>query len=418
MIRHLQGVLRHTLLRLSGPPDLARLDRVPDRIVWPLERDGVELSQRLLDLNAADPVHELGSLLGTRIWLVTGWQEARQVLSDPTSWSTDIRPYLGRRAADEVGGLGFTDPPDHTRLRRLLTPEFTRHRLRRVEESLQQIVATQLDAISERTDADGVVDLVETFAFPVPFLMICELLGLPDRDRETFRGLGQARFGVDEGGVGTFGAISSSREFLKEATARQRHEPGPGLIGQLIREHGSEITDLELAGLADGVFTGGMETSAGMLALGTGLLLQRRDLWQRLPDDAALVEPLVEELLRHLSVVQVAFPRFARSNVLVGERQVRVGDVVLVSLPAADHDAVFGTAPRELDPMRGGPAHLAFGHGLHRCVGAELGRLELRTAYPALARRFPKMQLSGDDPGYRARSLVFGVDRLPVRPNG
>src|SRR5699024_6529072 len=121
--------------------------------------------------------------------------------------------------------------------------------------------------------------------FPIPFLVICELLGLPDERRETFSRLATARFDVTGGGAGTIGAIGGSREFLLAEAARQRRDPGPGLIGQLIREHGDEINDFDLGGLADGVFTGGLETSASMLSLGTTVLLERRDLWQQLIDD-------------------------------------------------------------------------------------------------------------------------------------
>ena len=125
-----------------------------------------------------------------------------------------------------------------------------------------------------------------TFAFPIPFLVICDLLGLPDEKRETFSKLATARFDVTGGGMGTVGAIGGSREFLLAEAARQRKDPGPGLIGQIIREHGDDITDFELGGLADGVFTGGLETSASMLALGTAVLLENRELWNRLIADS------------------------------------------------------------------------------------------------------------------------------------
>lgn len=420
MKRQLQGLVRKTLLRLMPAQtiDLSRLDKVPDALGWPLARNGFDPQPRLAETRSEAPVHHLTALLGMNVWLVTGLDEGREVLMDPTAYSTDIRPYVGKRGASDgdIGGLGFTDPPDHTRLRKLITPEFTMHRLERIRPMVTRIVEQQLDEIAARARDEEVVDLVPTFAFPVPFLVICELLGLPDHDREIFRGLGSARFDVTEGGYGTLGAISDSREFLKEATRRQRAEPGPGLIGQILREHGDEISDYDLAGLADGVFTGGMETSAGMLAMGTAVLLGDRTTWERLRDDDESVNPVVEELLRYLSVVQVAFPRFAKQDMTVGGNRVHKGDVVLVSVPGVNRDPVFGDAPDAFDPTRPAHGHLAFGHGLHRCIGSELARMELRTSFPALVRRFPQMQLADSDLGFRHSSLVYGVERVPVIP--
>ena len=183
--------------------DLTRLDRVPDRLAWPLKRDGLDPVARLAGVREAEPVHLLTSFLGLRVWMVTGPAEARSVLANDRDFSNDIRPFVGARgAADsgDIGGLGFTDPPEHTRLRRLLTPQFTMRRLERLRPLVTDIVERQIDAL----EAQGpVVDLVSQFAFPVPFLVICELLGLPDEERETFRQLGSQRFDVTHGGQGS-----------------------------------------------------------------------------------------------------------------------------------------------------------------------------------------------------------------------
>jgi cytochrome P450 len=357
-------------------------------------------------------------MLGLEVWLVAGDAEAREVLSDTTSYSTDIRPYMGKSgsADGDIGGLGFTDPPDHTRLRRLLTPEFTMRRLERLRPGIEAIVNRQLDEIEATAVVEGTVDLVPTFGFPIPFLVICDLLGLPDEKRETFSKLATARFDVTGGGVGTVGAIGGSREFLLAETARQRTNPGPGLIGQIIREHGDEISDYDLGGLADGVFTGGLETSASMLALGTAVLLENRELWDRLREDPLSAGPIVDELLRLLSVVQVAFPRFAKTDVVVGGQHIAAGSVLLCSLPVINRDP-RATAGDTLDLDRASSSHLAFGYGFHRCVGAELARMELRTAFPMLAARFPDMQLAlpTEQLEYRALSIVYGVESVPVR---
>jgi len=349
------------------------------------------------------------------IWMVTGVDEAREVLADKSSYSNDIRPLMGRRGSTvdgDIGGLGFTDPPDHTRLRRLLTPEFTMRRLERLRPWIEQTVERQLDEV-ERQGPD--VDLVPTFAFPVPFLVICELLGLPDEDRETFRQLGSARFDVTYGGAGSLGAVSESRRFLMEATRKQRKDPGEGLIGHIIREHGDEINDFDLGGLADGVFTGGLETSASMLALGTAVLLDHPDDYARLALDPTSVDATVEELLRYLTVVQVAFPRFPKHDLELAGQRIGKGDVVVVHLAAANRDPRTGAGLDDFDTARPPMQHLAFGHGFHRCVGAELARMELRIAYPALARRFPDLRLAETDLDFRRLSLVHGVHALPVR---
>jgi cytochrome P450 len=413
------AVVRRVLAR-SGGVDLTKLERVPERLSWPLNRNGVEPTRRLSRARDADPVMRLVSFMGLDIWLVTGYDEAREVLGD-VRHSSDIRHLMGRSGdvtSGDIGGLGFTDPPEHTRLRRLLTPEFTMRRLERLKPGIDEIVAKQLEETAAAAAVDGVVDLVQTFAFPVPFRVICDLLGLPDDRRETFRRLGSARFDVSQGGVGSIGAISGSREFLLAEAARQRTSPGPGLIGQIVREHGDEINDFDLGGLADGAFTGGLETSASMLALGTMVLLQRRDLWQQLVEEPASVDLVVEELLRQLAVVQVSFPRFAREDTVVGGHLVRKGSVMLAHVPAASRDprSTPGEAFCPVSGPQGSASHLAFGHGLHRCIGAELARMELRAAFPALARRFPDMRLAVEqaDLEFHAKSIVYGVESLPV----
>jgi cytochrome P450 len=372
---------------------------------------------RLGGVRDTEPVHRLVSFLGLNIWMVTGYDQAREVLADQTNYSNDIRPLLGRRGSTtdgDIGGLGFTDPPEHTRLRKLLTPQFSMRRLERLRPAIAGIVEAQLDEMERR---GPVVDLVQHFAFPVPFLVICELLGLPDEDRESFRQLGSARFDVSQGGQGTFGAVSDSRGFLMGAVRRQRSQPGPGLIGHIIREQGEQINDFDLAGLADGVFTGGLETSASMLALGTTVLLDHPEDFRRLVEDPASVEPTVEELLRYLSVVQIAFPRFAKRDVVLAGQRISQGDVVILHLAGANRDGAKAAHPDTYDASREPAQHLAFGHGFHRCVGAELARMELRSALPALARRFPRLQLAQprSDLAFRQLSIVYGLDSLPVR---
>jgi cytochrome P450 len=412
---YLRSAARQRIMGRIGPVDLSQVQRVPDRLAWPLLRNRFDPLPRLGALRDKTPVSRLTSFLGIDVWLVTGDPEVREVLARTSGFSNDIRPYVGQSAAAPagvIGGLGFTDPPTHTRLRRLLTPEFTMRRLARLQPRIAEIVDERLDVLAAAGDD---ADLLRDFAFPVPFLVICELLGLPVEERETFRSLTSARFDVSSGGPAAFGAISGSREYLLDFTRRQRVHPGDGLVGQLIREHGDEIDDLDLAGLADGAFTGGLETSASMLALGTAVLLEHPEHYRRLREEPESVPVVVEELLRYLSVVQVAFPRFAKEDLDVAGRRIRAGDVVMCHLAAAARDPRTGHGDT-FDPSRGPVAgHLAFGHGFHRCVGAELARLELRIAYRALATRFPELSLVDEDLALRRKSLVYGLDSLPVR---
>lgn len=386
---------------------------VPKKLTMPLRRDGLEPVAALGEKREADPVSKLSRMFGIDVWLVSGYHEVRAVLEDTTSYSTDIRALIGPGAEAPIGGLGFTDPPDHTRLRKFLTPEFTVRRLAGLAPRIEQIVNDRLNAMA----GTDVVDMVADFAFPIPFLVICELLGLPAEDRERFRLLGHARFDVTGGGAGTFGAMSESRQFLQEAVRRQRLNPGDGLIGSIIREHGDEIDDDELAGLADGVFTGGYETSASMLALGTLALLRDQAAFALIRTDPDAVDGIVDELLRYLSVVQISFPRFARENLDLFGRSIKAGDVVVCSISSANRDAAFGVTPDRFDPERAGRSHVAFGHGFHRCVGSELAKMELRLAFRTLARRYPDLSLAVEpgDLKFRDLSIVYGVESLPVR---
>jgi cytochrome P450 len=184
----------------------------------------------------------------------------------------------------------------------------------------------------------------------------------------------------------------------------------------IIKDHGDEVDDRELAGLADGVLTGGFETTASMLALGALVLLEDREAFAKVRDDDTAINQFVEELLRHLTVVQVAFPRFARTDLVIGGKHIAKGDVVVCSLSGANRDESLGVDMESFDPSRKSASHLAFGYGIHRCIGAELARMELRAAYPALVRRFPNMRLHGaqSDLVFRKTSVVYGVEALPV----
>ena len=417
------GRLLARRLARKGGLDLASLTFIPEPAKMPLQRTGLDPVPQLAQVRATDPVHKIDLPFDFSVYLVTDHEHVRSVLANRDDYSNDIRHLLpgtgGTTSGEDIGGLGFTDAPLHTRLRKIVTPEFTMRRLARLEPMIEAIVATQLDELAAAGADGSPVDLAKLLSFPVPFQTICALLGLELSDRDAFARLGVQRFDITSGAAAAFGAVSAQREFLFDAVARQRQEPGPGLIGQIIRDEGDRISDLDLAGLADGVFTGGYETTAGMISLSTLVLL--RD-----PAHAELVrtgsrkdvDRVVEELLRYLSVVQMAFPRFARHDLDLLGTPLKAGDVVLASLSASNRDPLTaGASPEVFDPARVPTSgHLAFGHGAHRCIGAELARMELRILLPALLRRFPDLAIAvpQSELQFRELSFVYGIDHLPV----
>jgi len=393
---------------------------VTDALHFPLmfSRDGLDPIAELGERRATEPVSALELPFGITAWLVTGYDAAKAVLGDATSFSNAFGNLTTAGTDDEQdpGGLGMTDPPYHTKMRRMLTPEFTMRRLARLKPRIEAIVEQQLDAIEQRGQP---ADLVEHFAMPIPSLVICELLGVPYADREGFQALSTARF--DLGDDSPLDVVGTSLDYLQGLVVAERAHPGEGLLGMLIREHGDDISDRELAGLADGLLTGGHETTASSLSLGALALMQSPDYFARLGSaDDETVHRAVEELLRYLTVVQVAFPRFSRTEVEIGGRLIPAGALVVISLSAADRDGVLDTSPgadlESFDPTRKATSHLAFGYGIHRCVGAELARIELRIAFPALVSRFPTMRLAVplEELRFRSSSAVYSAETMPV----
>ncbi len=421
------GSLRSRVLGWVGRRYLARQSKkgfdlekmsaiLPDSALEPLRREGLDPVPAMAELRAEAPISKLDLPFGMNAWLVTGYDEAKAVLGKATGFSSDFGNLVGNAgvtADQNPGGLGFADPPVHTRLRKLLTPEFTMRRLSRLTPRIDEIVAEQLDAMAK---TDGPVDLWQAFALPIPSLTICELLGVSYEDREDFQRLSTARFDLFGGAGASLGAMSESLTYLLDIVKKQREEPGDGLLGMLIKEHGDEIDDRELAGLADGVLTGGLETTASMLALGALVLLRDEKAFDAVRGDEQSVHRFVEELLRYLTVVQMAFPRFAKEDMEIAGVRIGEGDIVLVSLSAADRDPKLGPDMEKFDATREPTSHLAFSYGIHRCIGAELARMELRTAYPALVRRFPNLRLAvpAEELSFRKVSIVYGLDELPV----
>ncbi|MEO3972421.1 cytochrome P450 [Streptomyces sp. CAU 1734] len=360
------------------------------------------------------------------VWLATGYAEVRRILGDHTNFSTRRRWGAAGpdwRPPELVGHLMDYDPPEHTRLRQMLTPEFTVRRLRRLEPGIEEIIEDHLDTV-EATGPGA--DLMSLFAQPVPGEVLCELIGVPRDDRPEFlrhchRHLDFSRSRKVRAADG-----AAFSHYLLSMVARQRKDPDDGFIGALVREHGDRFTDDEMRGVCVLLILAGIDNIEGMFGLGVlamlenpdqlPLLLGRRDGGPakdggRLASDRAL-----DELIRYMSVANAPTPRTAVNDVTIGDQVIRAGETVICSLTMANRDPALTSGPDRLDLAREPVAHVAFGHGVHHCLGAALARTELRLAYRALWRRFPELRLAvpAGEVRFYNRALAHGVHRLPV----
>jgi cytochrome P450 len=308
--------------------------------------------------------------------------------------------------------IGY-DPPDHTRLRRLLAPMFTVKRMHQLQPRIKAIVTEHLDAMA---DQGGPVDLMQAFAQPVPSLVICELLGVPYADRAGFQRRSVAIADLTLDLEERRAVLEESLAYMADLVKRQRADPGDDLLGTLVRDHGDELPDEELINLGNLLLLAGHETTANMLALGTLLLLRQPDQLALLRDRPAIVDQAVEELMRYLTIVNSALTRTAKRDITIGGTAVKAGDIVVCSLLSANRDQAVADDPDVLDLTRKPTSHVAFGHGIHHCLGAPLARIEMRIAYPALLRRFPALRLAVpfEQIHFHASSAVYGVQTLPV----
>lgn len=352
-------------------------------------------------------------------FLVCRNEDFRQVLSDSRRFSA-ASPLPGdefltveEQEKLRAGQLLSFDPPEHTRLRRMLTAEFTVRRMRRLEPRIVAIVDDALDALER---AGRPADLVEHFALPVPSLVICELLGVPRKDRARFHDTSVRMLDTALPMERRVVAQQEGRDYMAGLVDRAFAAPGEDMLGMLVRDHGDDLNADELAGIGQLLLLAGHETTANMLGLGTLALLRHPEQSAALREDPSLVEAGVEELLRWLSIVQSLPTRTTTTDVELAGQAIPAGSLVICSIPAANRDPAFIDDPEALDLARGAAGHLAFGHGVHHCLGAPLARMELRIAFPALLRRFPDLALadSFEDVEYRSSSLVYGVRSLPV----
>jgi cytochrome P450 len=385
--------------------------------------------------NGFDPVPELGALrrdvgvtpvvnsFGMPAYLVTRHDDVKAVLSDHEHFSNGRPPGFVMPGAPDIpeqerenqraGNLLGLDPPEHQRLRRMLTSEFTIRRIKRLEPRITEIVTEHLDAMAA---AGSPGDLVESFALPIPSLVICELLGVPYADRQDFQKRANRQLDLSIPIPERLHIQHEARDYMQSLVSRARRSPGDDILGMLVREHGDELTDHELVGISGLLLLAGHETTSNMLGLGTLALLSHPDQLAAVRDDPDAVGPAIEELLRWLSIVQTAIPRITTADVEIAGVVIPAGQLVFASLPSGNRDPQFIDAPDDLDIHRGAPGHLAFGHGVHHCLGAPLARMEMRIAWPALFRRFPDLALADafENVEFREFHFIYGLRSLLV----
>ena len=259
-------------------------------------------------------------------------------------------------------------------------------------------------------------DLVPEFALPIPSLVICELLGVPYSERAQFQRRTRLQLDMSVPVEERLQLQRESREFMQGQVERAKADPGDDLLGMLVREHGDELSEDELVGIASLLLVAGHETTANMLGLGTLALLRHPEQLAAVRDDPAAVEPAVEELLRWLSIVPQGILRTTTTEVTLAGKTIPAGELVGASLVAANRDPALVDDPDRLDVTRGELGHVAFGHGVHHCLGAPLARMEMRTAFPALLRRFPRLALAVpfEDVPFRATHFIHVLPSLPV----
>ncbi|EWM14910.1 cytochrome P450 [Kutzneria sp. 744] len=373
-------------------------------------------------LRETRPVSPLVFPDGHEGWVVTGYDEVRQVLADVRfSSRQDIGPIhvpweapgmpVSNEPSPQVPGLFISmDPPDHSRLRRKLIGAFTVRRMKALEERVAEIVEQQLDSLANLTPP---VDLVKEFATPVPSLVICELLGVPYADRETFQA-NSTQFLVKDQELETkIAAYTAMTTYLGELVTGKRAEPGEDILSDLARDE--DLSVEELVGIAFLLLFAGHETTANMLALGTFALLEHPDQLAELRAAPELLPDAVEELLRHLSVVDLFF-RYAVEDIEIAGETITEGSTVVVSLLAANRDPRRFDDADELDVHRKARGQMAFGHGVHQCLGQQLARIEMRAGFEGLLRRFPSLRLAVpvDEVRLRTDMTIYGVHELPV----
>ncbi|GLY75591.1 cytochrome P450 [Actinoallomurus iriomotensis] len=392
------------------------------RMAQPLETDRptpfdppVELRRRASLSRLAYPDGHVG-------WVATGYGVTRAILADPrfsTRRELLHQPVGNERAHErptpaEPGIFPHMDPPEHTRYRRLLSRHFGPRRVAELTPAIRRYTAEALDRMA---DGGSPADLVAAFAVPVPALVICELLGVPPEDRHAIQAATAVMNDLESTPERAVEAVLSITGTVRGLLTRLRGRsttPEDGLLAHAVAT--GDLSDDELTNLGMVLLATGHLPTSSMLALGTFVLLTEPAERARLTADPGLAEPAVEELLRYLSILQFDVRRTALVDVEIGGHVIAAGETVVLALPVANRDPGRFPDPDTLDVARSATGHLAFGHGIHQCLGQHLARAELRIALTALFERFADLRLAvpAAEVPTRERMAVYGVDRLPV----
>jgi len=378
-------------------------------------------------LTASGSMHWIQFPGGSHGWLITSYDVARWALTDPrfSKGGPGQAPFQDRLPARVIAATDHhllnLDPPDHTRLRRLLSAAFTRRRSEQLAPRIQELTDDLLDGLDRRFAAnDGPVDLIAEFAYPLPIAVICELLGIPEADQGDFRAWTGPLVNISFSGFDAYEhAVTAMVDYMHDLLARKRREPGDDLLSALIavRDQGDQLTEDELLSMVFLLLIAGHETTVNLIANGVRALLTHPDQWGLLRREPERMGSAVEELLRYDGPLQTAIPTVTTAPVEIDGIQVPAGELVVVSLLAANRDPKRLPDAEKLDVTRPEMSHLAFGHGIHRCVGAPLAQVEGRIALGSLIRRFERLELAVPaadlvrTPGMLMNSLVT----LPVR---
>jgi cytochrome P450 len=385
-----------------------------------MRRDRFDPVGEMTRIREDEGVRELETGYGARAYMVTRYADVREVLADGGRFSNagafrppDDTRTDAERDRDRAGNLLAYDPPEHSRLRRMLTPEFTVRRMRRLEPRIVEIVDEHLDALAR---SGPPADLVSGFALPIPSLVICELLGVPYADRDEFQDRTGQLLDLSLELDLRRRLARENREYMSALVTQAQADPGEDMLGMLVREHGHDLTTDELIGIGELLLIAGHETTSNMLGLGTLALLQHPEQLELVRADPAATAPAIEELLRWISIVHTGVVRTPTTEVEIAGTRIGAGELVFCALPTANRDPALLADPERLDVRRGAPGHLAFGHGVHHCLGAPLARMEMRIAFPALLRRFPQLALAVpyEELSFRAYHFVYGLRALPV----
>ncbi|MHA6795402.1 cytochrome P450 family protein [Pseudonocardia bannensis] len=367
-------------------------------------------------LRSEQPVREV-QLPDGPMWLVTRYDDVRAALTDPR-FSKDWRYTLPAEARAEAPAaptpmMILLDPPDHTRLRKLVSRSFTARRMAALRPRVEEIAAELLDALP----ADGVVDLMAGYAVVLPVQVICELLGVPAADREEFGAW--SRVMIDESPAEEkTAAVAQLAGYLGELIERKRMQPDDALLSALVEvsEDEDRLSREELVAMAMLLLIAGHETTANLIGNGLLALLTHPDQLTRLREQPGLLPGAVEEFLRFDSPVQTPPVRFAAEDIEVGGTTIPAGSVIMLGLGSANRDDTRFPEADRLDVGRDAGGHVAFGHGLHFCLGAQLARIEGEVAIGALLARRPELTLAVDPAElvHRRSTLVRGLRSLPV----